>query len=442
MPLRVLKLSDLRAEERRRIVSREAVGDPALEEEGAEIIKAVKARGDEEIIDFYERLFGRGVVTRENLRVSEEEFDEAYGRISDQLIEALKFAAKRIEEVHRKQLPPKISLYEVDEGVYVGQVTKPIESVGIYVPSGGAAYPSTALMAAIPARVAGVRRLIACTPPSGDGSVNPATLVALDIAGVREVYRVGGAHAAAAMAFGTESIPKVVKIVGPGGVWFTIAKKLLMGDVSIDMIAGPSECLIIADDSAKPEFVAWDLIAQAEHDPAASAILVTTSERLARETSRLVEEFVKSSPRREVIEKSLERNGAILIAEDLDEAFEFANEYSAEHVEVIASIPLTEILSRLENAGSISIGQHTPIALGDYVVGSNHILPTGGWARARGGLTVLDYLKTITFQICSELGLERLGRYAMRIAEAENLHAHAQSIRVRLGEDRIPVLRS
>ncbi|MEM0090558.1 MAG: histidinol dehydrogenase [Nitrososphaerota archaeon] len=429
--MRVVKLDELAAEEKVKLINRYMIDFSSIEHEVADIIKRVRERGDAEIVDFYRRFFGHEMLTKENIRVSSEEMKNAYEHVPERLIEALKVSAKNIEKFHSSQLPPQLSMQEMRKGLYAGRVVKPLDSVGVYVPGGKASYPSTALMAAIPAKVAGVPRILACTPPREDGTLEPAILVALDIVGVKEVYRVGGVHAAAAMAFGTETVPKVLKIVGPGGVWFTAAKRLLMTYVSIDMIAGPSEVLIIADESADPEFLAWDLAAQAEHDPAASSLLLTNSKKLAEEVSRTLDIIVESSPRRNIIKESLNRNGMIILVNNLDEAFEFANEYAAEHVEVVADMPMIEVLSKLRNAGSISIGSYTPVALEDYVAGPNHILPTSGWAKTRGGLSVYDYLKVVSVLLAERDGLEELGRFAVEMAEAEGLHAHARSIAVR-----------
>ncbi|MEM3066943.1 MAG: histidinol dehydrogenase [Nitrososphaerota archaeon] len=430
--MKVVKLDELVAEEKVRLINRCMLDFSSIEHEVADIINRVRERGDAEIVDFYRRFFGQEVLTKEKIKISSEEIKNAYEHVPERLIEALKVSAENIEKFHRSQLPPQLFINEIRRGLYAGRVVKPLDSVGIYVPGGRASYPSTALMAAIPAKVAGVPRILACTPPREDGTVEPAILVALDIAGAKEVYRVGGVHAAAAMAFGTETIPKVLKIVGPGGAWFTAAKLLLMTFVSIDMIAGPSEILIIADGSADPEFLAWDLAAQAEHDLAASPLLLTNSKKLAEEVSRTLDMVVESSPRKNIIKESLNRNGVIILVNDLDEAFEFANEYAAEHVEVIADMSMVEVLSKLRNAGSISIGPCTPVALEDYVAGPNHILPTSGWAKTRGGLSVHDYLKLVSVLLAEKDGLEELGRFAVEMAEAEGLYAHAGSIAVRL----------
>jgi histidinol dehydrogenase len=432
--LEVRRLKELDEGARKRIVARSALNLELLRDRVVEIIEDVRRRGDAAILDFYKGFFGREVLTQDNLRVSEEEVREAYEKVSDDLIEALKIARKNIEVFHRSQLPREIWFTEVVSGVLVGQVWRPLDSVGIYVPGGKADYPSTALMLATPARVAGVPRVVATTPPKPDGSVSPPTLVALDLAGVKEVYKVGGAHAIAALAYGTQTIKKVHKVVGPGNVWVATAKHLLRGVVDIDFIAGPSEVLILALEDAEPEYVARDLIAQAEHDQLASAVLVTTSPKLAREVATRLEELVSEVPRSEIVREALSNYGAILIAEDLDEALEFVNEYAPEHLEILTQdmSKAFNILSRVRNAGSIFIGNNTPVAMGDYITGANHTLPTGGNAATRGSLSVFDYIKIIDIQIVNEEGIKTLGPHAIRIASTEGLHNHAEAIKVRL----------
>ncbi len=434
--LEVRKLKELDEDTRKRILARSALNLELVKDKVAEIIEDVRKRGDAAILDFYRSFFGREVLTQDNLRVSEEEVREAYEKVSDELIEALKVARKNIETFHRSQLPREIWFTEVVSGVLVGQVWRPIDSVGIYVPGGKANYPSTALMLAIPARVVGVSRIVATTPPRPDGSVSPPTLVALDLAGVKEVYKVGGAHAIAALAYGTQTIKKVRKVVGPGNIWVATAKHLLRGVVDIDFIAGPSEVLILALEDAEPEYVVRDLIAQAEHDQLASAILVTTSPNLAKEVATRLEEVVREVPRSEIVRESLSNYGSILITEDLDEAIEFVNEYAPEHLEILTQdvSKAFSILSKVRNAGSIFIGNGTPVAMGDYITGTNHTLPTGGNATTRGSLSVFDYIKIIDVQIVNEEGIKTLGPHAITIANSEGLYNHAESIKVRLSK--------
>lgn len=432
--LEIRKLSEIGEEAKSKILARSVLDLEAVKSKVIEIIEDVKRRGDKAILDFYRDFFGKEVLTQDNLRISEEEVRGAYEKVSEDLIDALKTAHKNIETFHRSQLPKEIWFTEVASGVLVGQVWRPIDSVGIYVPGGKADYPSTALMLATPARVAGVPEVVAVTPPKPDGSVNPATLVALDLAGVKEIYRVGGAHAIAALAYGTQTIKKVRKVVGPGNIWVATAKHLLRGVVDIEFVAGPSEVLILALDDAEPEYVVRDLIAQAEHDQLASAVLVTTSPEIAKRVAARLEELVHVVPRSEIVKEALSNYGAILVAGDLDEALEFVNEYAPEHLEILTNdiSRAFSMLSRVRNAGSIFIGNNTPVAMGDYITGANHTLPTGGAAVTRGSLGVLDYIKIIDVQIVSEEGIKALGPHAITIADSEGLYNHAESIKVRL----------
>ncbi|RLG76961.1 MAG: histidinol dehydrogenase [Thermoprotei archaeon] len=427
------KLAELSSEEFSRIMARSSLDIESIKPKVEEIINRVRKYGDEEIVRFYESFFGERVLDKESIKVSESEFEEAYSVVPEDFIDAIKVAVKNVEKFHREQLPRRLWITEVCEGVYAGQFWNPIESVGAYIPGGRAAYPSTVLMTTIPAKVAGVEKIIACTPPRPDGSVHPVTLATLGIVGVEDVFKVGGAHAIAAMAFGTQTIPKVEKVVGPGNIWVVTAKKLLYGIIDIDFIAGPSEVLIIADDSANPYYVAIDMVAQAEHDPLAAAVLVTTSPRLAKEVSELLDDLVKSSPRGKIIEESLKRNGAIIVVNDLKEAFNFANKYAPEHLEIIVKkISLAEIAEVIKNAGSVFIGPNTPVALGDYVIGTNHVLPTNMFAKKRGGLSVLDFIKITDVQYVTYEGIAKLGPCAVKIAEEEGLVEHANSVKARL----------
>lgn len=432
--LSVKRIKELDPEAKRKILSRSMTGLEAVSDRVSEIIEDVRSRGDEAIVEFYREFFGREVVHPGNLRVSEDEVSNAYEVVDESLIDSLEVALRNIEVFHRSQLPDDLWFTEVTEGVLVGQVWRAIESVGIYIPGGKADYPSTALMLATPAKVAGVPRIAATTPPRPDGTVSPATLVALDIAGVKEIYRVGGAHAVAALAFGTQTIKRVCKVVGPGNIWVAAAKHFLRGVVDIDFVAGPSEVLVLALDDADPEYVVRDLISQAEYDQLSSAVLVTTSTRLAEEVASRLREVILNVKRSEIVRESLSNYGALLVAEDLDEAVGFANQYAPEHLEILTSdvsMAFT-VLSRVRNAGSVFIGHNTPVAMGDYITGANHTLPTGGNAVTRGGLSVLDYIKIIDVQIVSELGIRTLGPHAVRIAMSEGLYNHAESIKTRL----------
>lgn len=419
----------------KKILKRSSLKMEEIEDKVREIIQDVFVRGDDAIIDFYRKFFGTDALTQEKLRITEDEMEEALKKIPDDLLEALEVMADNIRKFHKKQLPRELWIYELAPGVYVGQFWKPVESVGVYVPGGRAAYPSTALMTIIPAKVAGVPKVVACTPPKPDASVDPATLAALRIAGVDEAYRVGGAHAVAAMAFGTETVPKVEKVVGPGNIWVATAKKLLYGIIDVDFIAGPSEILIISDGEQDPGLVARDLASQAEHDPMAAAVLVTTSMELAEKVSRLLDEIIEESPRGSIIRESLQRNGAIFVVDDIEEAFEFANEYAPEHLEVLVrDMSLPEVVSKVRSAGSVFVGINTPVPLGDYAIGTNHVLPTNQAAKRRGGLSIFEYIKIIDIQLATEEGLKALGPYAARVARAEGLIEHARAIEARLGK--------
>jgi histidinol dehydrogenase len=344
-------------------------------------------------------------------------------------VKAIKGAAEAIKKFHLKQLPREW-MVQLAPGVKAGQLVRPLERVGVYVPGGLARYPSSLLMAAIPARLAGVRNIIVCTPPGKDGKADDAVLVAAKVAGVDAVFKVGGAQAIAAMAYGTGAVPKVDKIVGPGNVYVAAAKQVIVPKVDIEFVAGPSEVLIIADESAEPRFIAADLLSQAEHDMYAAAVLVTTSEELASRVQELVEEMVKESPRRGVMRKALENYGRIIVVGDLNEAIEFANAYAPEHLELMAK-QARRLLKWVKNAGSIFVGAWSPSAAGDLAVGPNHILPTGGAASRRSGLSVLDFVKFPTVQELSKQGLKRVAGIVERLAELEGLPGHARSIRER-----------
>ncbi len=316
------------------------------------------------------------------------------------------------------------------DGILLGQIVRPINSVGIYSPGGRNPYPSSVLMCAIPAKVAGVRRIIACTPSRREGGVDPAILVAADISGVDEIYRVGGAQAIAAMAYGTETIPAVGKIAGPGNIYVTTAKLHVSRDVAIDLPAGPSELLVIADEEANPIFIASDMLAQAEHDPCSSVILLTTSRRLADQVMNELEKQRKFLSRNEILKSSIGKNGFIITVENLKDATNLANELAPEHLEIFTRKPYM-LLREVESAGAIFLGEYSPVAIGDYTVGTNHVLPTGGWAKIYSGLSILDFVKTISFVDCSANGLKKLAEATITMAELEGLDGHAKSVIVR-----------
>lgn len=394
----------------------------------ANIIADVRANGDRAVFD-YTKEFDKWEINAQNIRVTEEEIGKACGETDDEFIEVMKRCAANIEDFHRRQLRNSWIDTKPD-GSILGQRILPIGVSGVYVPGGKAAYPSSLLMNVIPAKVAGVKKIIMTTPAGADGRVPAGTLVASKIAGVDEIYKVGGAQAIAAMAFGTESIPKVDKITGPGNIFVALAKKACFGYVSIDSIAGPSEILVIADETANPRYVAADLLSQAEHDEMASAILITTSEALAKEVSGQIDGFLKKLSRTEIIQKSLDNYGYILIADSMDEAIETANAIASEHLEILTENPY-EVMTKIKNAGAIFLGEYSSEPLGDYYAGPNHILPTNGTARFFSPLNVDDFMKKTSIISYSRQALEYAHKDIEMFAKKEGLTAHANSISVR-----------
>lgn len=392
------------------------------------IVNDVKERGDAAVFEYTKR-FDRADIDASNIRVTDAEIKEALSLVEPQLLTVMKRAMKNIREYHEKQ--KQYSWFDSKpNGTILGQKVTPLASVGVYVPGGKAAYPSSVLMNIIPAEVAGVSRIVMVTPPGKDGKVNPVTLIAAHLAGATEVYKAGGAQAVAALAFGTESIPKVNKIVGPGNIFVALAKKAVYGHVSIDSIAGPSEILVLADDTANPRFVAADLLSQAEHDELASAILVTTSMELANRVSEEVDGFVATLSRKDILEKSLENYGYILVADTMEDAIATANEIASEHLEIVTRNPF-EVMTKIQNAGAIFLGEYSSEPLGDYFAGPNHVLPTNGTAKFFSPLSVDDYIKKSSIIYYSKEALEPIHKDIEEFAEAEHLTAHANSIRVR-----------
>ncbi len=393
-----------------------------------DIIANVRDKGDEAVFE-YTKKFDKWDIDKNNIRVSEQEINEAYESFDSDLIEVMKRSAANITEYHKKQL--QNSWIETKEdGSIFGQKVTPIETAGVYVPGGKAAYPSSTLMCVIPAVVAGVNRIVMLTPADSEGKVAPCTLVAAKITGVKEIYKVGGAQAIAAMAFGTESVPKVDKIVGPGNIFVALAKKAVFGYVSIDSVAGPSEILVLADENANPKYVAADLLSQAEHDELASAILITDSNELANNVSKYIDEFVKLLERREIISKSLDNYGYILVAPDMDKAIEAVNKIASEHVEVMTRDPYLT-MTKIKNAGAIFLGEYSSEPLGDYYAGPNHVLPTNGTAKFFSPLGVDAFIKKSSIISYSRDALSAACDDIMRFARSEGLTAHANSIGVR-----------
>ena len=393
-----------------------------------DIIGNVRDKGDEAVFE-YTKKFDKWGIDKNSIRVSEQEINEAYQSFDSNLIEVMKRSAANITEYHKKQL--QNSWIETKEdGSILGQKVTPIETAGVYVPGGKAAYPSSTLMCVIPAVVAGVNRIVMLTPADSEGKVAPCTLVAAKITGVKEIYKVGGAQAIAAMAFGTESVPKVDKIVGPGNIFVALAKKAVFGYVSIDSVAGPSEILVLADENANPKYVAADLLSQAEHDELASAILITDSNELANSVSKYIDEFVKLLERREIISKYLDNYGYILVAPDIDKAIEAVNKIASEHVEVMTRDPYLT-MTKIKNAGAIFLGEYSSEPLGDYYAGPNHVLPTNGTAKFFSPLGVDAFIKKSSIISYSRDALSAACDDIMRFARSEGLTAHANSIGVR-----------
>jgi histidinol dehydrogenase len=394
----------------------------------ADIIENVKTRKEEAIFE-YSLKFDKCTMTRENFKVTRAEIDEAYKELDEHFIQVMKDSASNIRAYHEKQ--KRVSWFDSKpDGTILGQKITPMQTVGVYVPGGKAAYPSTTLMNVVPAKVAGVPNIVMATPANAQGKVNPATLVAADIAGVNTIFKVGGAQAIAALAYGTEMIPKVDKIVGPGNIFVALAKRAVYGHVSIDSIAGPSEILVLADESANPRYVAADLLSQAEHDELASAILITTSGELAEKVSNEVDGFVKVLERKEIIQKSLDNYGYILVAKDMDMAIDAANEIASEHLEILTKNPF-DTMTRIRNAGAIFLGEYSSEPLGDYYAGPNHVLPTNGTAKFFSPLNVDDYVKKSSIISYSKEALSRVHDDIELFAKKEGLTAHANSIHVR-----------
>lgn len=396
-----------------------------------DIIADVRANGDATLFELAHK-FDKNTVDATNFKVTDAEIDEAFTLVEPEFVEVMKKAAENIVEYHRKQV--RNSWIETKpDGSILGQKITPLDSVGVYVPGGKAVYPSSTLMTTIPAKVAGVGKIVMTTPAGPDNKVNPGTLVAAKIAGVDEIYKTGGAQAIAALAFGTESISKVDKIVGPGNIFVALAKKAVYGYVSIDSIAGPSEILVLADETANARYVAADLLSQAEHDELASSILITTSQKLAEEVSEEVDKFTQQLSRKEIIEKSLENYGYILVAENMDDAIDAANEIASEHMEILTANPY-ETMTKIRHAGAMFLGNYSSEPLGDYFAGPNHVLPTNGTAKFFSPLSVDDYIKKSSIISYSRQALEAVHKDIELFARKEGLTAHENSIKVRFEE--------
>lgn len=413
------------------IATRKAGADPALERRVLEILQTVKQEGDSALLR-YTRQFDAPDLTEEQLSVTEDEIDSAYDRVDEEFLEILRNSLSNIESFHRHQLRSSFFTTNPD-GTILGQMVRPVAAAGLYIPGGkGGETPliSSVLMNGIPARLAGVADLALVTPPRRDGSINPHLLVAAREVGVTRIHRIGSAWAIAALAYGTTTVPKVDVIVGPGNIYVVLAKKLVSGEVGIDLLAGPSEILVIADAQADPEFIAADLLSQAEHDPMASAVLITTDESLGKRTSECLRSQLLRLPRKEIAREALERYGAIFLAEDMDAAIGLANRIAPEHLELQVRDPWSR-LGQIEHAGAVFLGDYTPEAVGDYYAGPNHVLPTAGTARFASALGVENFIKRTSIISYSKSAMERDGKSIIRMAELEGLEAHAASVRVR-----------
>lgn len=429
----IIKITNINTEEGKKYLNSLKNREESVQQEVMnkvkDILDDIKENRDEALIK-YTKIFDSENVNCKNILVSKEEIEEAYKYVDKEFIEALKTAAENIELFHEKQKRNSWMMTK-EKGVILGQNVRAIQNVGIYVPGGTAAYPSSVLMNAIPARVAGVNNIVMVTPPSKDGSINPNILVAADMAGVNKIYKIGGAQAVGALAFGTETVDKVDKIVGPGNIYVALAKKTVYGYVDIDMIAGPSEILIIADEESNPEYIAADLMSQAEHDRLASSILITTSVELAEKVKTQLQKQVEKLSRKEIILDSLRSYGVIVIVKSLKEAIDLSNEIAPEHLELCIENPFLA-LEDIKNAGSIFLGEYSPEPLGDYIAGPNHVLPTSGTARYFSPLSVDDFIKKSSFIHYSREALLEVGKKIVKLAETEGLTAHANSIEVRM----------
>ena len=426
--MRILKLTeDTRKDILQNLLKRSPNNYGEFEGRVNAIIEEVRNNRDQAVFN-YTKQFDGADINAGNILVTEDEIAEAYEQVDTTLLAVIRKSLVNIKKYHEKQV--QNSWFTTEDGIILGQKVTALAMVGVYVPGGKAVYPSSVLMNVLPAKVAGVDRIVMCTPPGKDGKVYPSTLVAAKEAGVDEIYKVGGAQAIGALAYGTESIPKVDKIVGPGNIFVALAKKAVFGYVSIDSIAGPSEILVLADETANPRYVAADLLSQAEHDEMASAILITTSQKLAEEVSAEIDQFVAELSRKEIIQKSLDNYGYILVADNMEEAIDTVNAIASEHMEIVTADPF-HVMTKIRNAGAIFIGEYSSEPLGDYFAGPNHVLPTNGTAKFFSALSVDDFIKKSSIISYSREALEKVHKDIEQFAECEKLTAHANSIRVR-----------
>ncbi len=428
MKIRPERIDNLSPERRKAVMERSMEDIASIYEDVRKIVEDVKNRGDIVALDHYRK--HKKDIGASDLEATREEVEEAYNRVDPKVVDCLKAAAQNITRFHQAQLEREMWSIEVRDGILAGRITRAMDIVGCYIPGGTAMYPSSILMTVIPAKVAGVAQVVAITPPLKGMVANPATLVAADIAGCGRIFKVGGPWGVAGLAYGTEIMPRVHKIVGPGNKYVTAAKMLVYGQVDIDSPAGPSEALILADHTGDPELIAVDFLSQIEHDPDSAAVLVTTSEAVADAVCERIDMEFDALPRKEILESSISRHSCVLIATDMEQAIDFTNEYATEHLQIMTQDPFI-ILNRIKHAGSIFLGPYAPVPVGDYASGTNHVLPTGQCARMFSGLSVDDFIKKPTFQYLSKKGLEDLKDIVITLAKAEGLTIHARAIEAR-----------
>jgi histidinol dehydrogenase len=428
MKLRPKTIGSLKPSERNSIMERSMEDISSIYDDTRKIVEDIRKNGDAVSLKHYKK--HKEDISSHDLEASRDEIEQAYSQLDPKVVECLKTAAGNIVKFHQAQIEREMWSIEVSQGILAGRMTRPMDIVGCYIPGGTAAYPSSILMTVLPAKVAGVGTVVAVTPPSKGMVANPATLVAADIAGCDRIFKVGGPWGVASLAFGTDTIPRVDKIVGPGNKYVTAAKMLVYGQVDIDSPAGPSEALILADDTGNPTLIALDFLSQVEHDPDSAAVLVTISMKLAEEVCNIIEGEYDSLPRKDIFESSLSKHSHVLVAKDMDEAIDFTNEYATEHLQIMTEDPFIT-LNRINHAGSIFLGTFAPVPVGDYASGTNHVLPTGQCARMFSGLSVDDFIKKPTFQYLSKEGLASLKDVVVTLAEAEGLPIHARAIEAR-----------
>ena len=428
MEIKPQRIEDLSPEKKKTVMERSMEDISSIYEDIRRIVDDVKNRGDAVALEHYRK--HKHDIAPSDLEVTKEEIAAAYKQVDTKVVDCLKMAAQNISKFHQAQLEREMWSIEVREGILVGRITRAMDIVGCYIPGGTAAYPSSVLMTVLPARVAGVGQTVAVTPPGKGMVANPATLVAADIAGCNRIFKVGGPWGIAGLAYGTDTMPRVDKIVGPGNKYVTAAKMLVYGQVDIDSPAGPSESLILSDHTGDPELITWDFLSQVEHDPDSAAVLVTPIEKIAKEVCEIINREYDSLPRKKIFESSLTKHSYVLIAKDMEQAIDFTNEYAAEHLQILTQDPFIT-LNKIKHAGSIFLGPYAPVPVGDYASGTNHVLPTGQCARMFSGLSVDDFIKKPTFQYLSKKGLASLKDIVVTLAEAEGLPIHAKAVKAR-----------